>query len=108
MTPNLPRRRPRECPVRARSRSDQRPVSAWAYGVELRVHAFADGAERTVVIPPSDGPGEAARFHLRRRGERLHVTTDSPHPWQLRIGGPAGTVHAQPAGTPEAELPHPA
>ncbi|MFF4849786.1 hypothetical protein [Streptomyces sp. NPDC001194] len=35
---------------------DQRPVSAWADGVEPRVHAFADGAERTVVIPRSDGP----------------------------------------------------
>ncbi|MBT2469305.1 alpha-xylosidase [Streptomyces sp. ISL-66] len=87
---------------------DQHPVSAWADGVELRVHAFADGAERTVVIPSSDGPGEVARFHLRRRGDRLHVTTDSPRPWQLRFGGPAGTVHTQPAGTMEAGLAYPA
>ncbi|WP_330328901.1 alpha-xylosidase [Streptomyces sp. NBC_00536] len=87
---------------------DQRPVSAWADGVELRVHAFADGAERTVVIPRSDGPGEVARFHLRRQGDRLHVTTDSPHPWQLRSGGPAGTVHAWSAGTLEAGLAFPA
>ncbi|MGW7202685.1 alpha-xylosidase [Streptomyces sp. NPDC054837] len=86
---------------------DQHPVSAWADGVELRVHAFADGAERTVVIPSTDGPGETARFHLRRRGDRLHVSTDSPHAWQLRIGGPNETVHARPAGTREAELPYP-
>ncbi|MFD7902397.1 alpha-xylosidase [Kitasatospora sp. NPDC059747] len=87
---------------------DQRPVSAWAEGVELRVHAFADGAERTVVIPRGDGPGETARFHLRRTGDRLKVTTDSPHPWQLRIGGPDGALHIGPAGTREADLPYPA
>ncbi|WP_406322373.1 alpha-xylosidase [Streptomyces sp. NBC_00519] len=94
--------------VIALAADDQQPVSAWADGVELRVHAFADGAERTVVIPRIDGPGETARFHLRRRGDRLHVTTDSPHPWQLRIGGPNATVHTRPAGTSEAELPYPA
>ncbi|OMI35749.1 alpha-xylosidase [Streptomyces sparsogenes] len=87
---------------------DQHPVSAWADGVELRVHAFAEGAEHTVVIPSTDGPGETARFHLRRRGGRLHVTTDSPHPWQLRIGGPNATVRPYPAGTSEADLPYPA
>ncbi|MFI6151909.1 alpha-xylosidase [Kitasatospora sp. NPDC051170] len=87
---------------------DQRPVSAWAEGVELRVHAFADGAERTVVIPGTEGTGETARFHLRRTGDRLTVTTDSPHPWQLRTGGPDGALHVHPAGTHEAELPHPA
>lgn len=87
---------------------DQRPVSAWAEGVELRVHALADGAERTVVIPRTEGPGEAARFHVRRTGDRLRVTTDSPHPWQLRIGGPDGALHVGPAGTREAELPYPA
>ncbi|MFJ9282696.1 alpha-xylosidase [Kitasatospora aureofaciens] len=87
---------------------DQRPVSAWAEGVELRVHAFADGAERTVVIPRSDGPGETARFHVRRTGDRLTVATSSPHPWQLRIGGPDGALHVSRAGTPEAELPYPA
>ncbi|MFJ6385701.1 alpha-xylosidase [Kitasatospora sp. NPDC092039] len=87
---------------------DRRPVSAWAEGVELRVHAFADGAERTVVIPRSEGVGQAARFHLRRTGDRLTVTTDSPHPWQLRTGGPDGAVHISPAGTYEAELPYPA
>ncbi|MFI8455415.1 hypothetical protein [Kitasatospora sp. NPDC085464] len=87
---------------------DQRPVSAWAEGVELRVHAFADGAERIVVIPHTKGPGESARFRLRRAGDRLRVTTDSPHPRQLRIGGPDGTLHVSPAGTHEAELPYPA
>ncbi|RKT19932.1 alpha-D-xyloside xylohydrolase [Streptomyces sp. 1114.5] len=85
---------------------DQRPVSAWAEGVELRVHAFADGAERTVLIPRSDGPGESARFHLRRTGDRIRVTTDSPHAWQVRIGGPDGALHVSPAGTREAELPY--
>ncbi|WP_033318469.1 hypothetical protein [Streptomyces yerevanensis] len=85
---------------------DQHPVSAWADGVELRIHAFADGSEHTVVIPSTDGPGETARFHLRRRGDRLHVTTDSPHPWQLRIGGPDATVHTRPAGTSETGLPY--
>ncbi|MFC9243875.1 alpha-xylosidase [Streptomyces sp. NPDC057136] len=94
--------------VIALAADDQHPVSAWADGVELRVHAFADGAEHTVVIPSTDGPGETARFHLRRRGGRLHVTTDSPHPWQLRIGGPNATVHTRPAGTSEADLPYPA
>lgn len=33
------------------------------------------------------------------------MTTDSPHPWQLRIGGPDGPLHVGPAGTAEAELP---
>ncbi|MEW2135600.1 hypothetical protein AB0892_03155 [Streptomyces sp. NPDC005409] len=61
-----------------------------------------------MVIPRSDGPGEVARLPLRRRGERLHVTTDGPHLWQLPTGGPTGTVCARPAGTLEAELPYPA
>ncbi|MFF7815685.1 alpha-xylosidase [Streptomyces sp. NPDC007945] len=87
---------------------DQRPVSAWADGVELRVHAFADGSERTLVIPGTEGPGETARFHLRRQDDRLHVTTDSPRPWQVRIGGPDATLHARPAGTFETDLPYPA
>lgn len=39
---------------------DQDPLSAWVDGLELRVHAFADGAERTVVIPSAVGPGETA------------------------------------------------
>ncbi|MER6374153.1 alpha-xylosidase [Streptomyces mirabilis] len=94
--------------VIALAADDQHPVSAWADDVELRVHAFADGAERIVVIPSTDSPGETARFHLHRRGDRLHVTTDSPHPWQLRIGGPNATVHTWPAGTSEADLPYPA
>ncbi|MFE9426006.1 alpha-xylosidase, partial [Kitasatospora sp. NPDC006697] len=86
---------------------DQHPVSAWADNIELRVHAFTDGAERTLQIPRTDGPGHTAAFHLHREGDRLRVTTDSPHPWQLRIGGPNGTLHTHPAGTPEAELPYP-
>ncbi|MEU1032454.1 alpha-xylosidase [Streptomyces mirabilis] len=94
--------------VIALAADDQHPVSAWADGVELLVHAFADGAEHTVVIPSTDGPGETARFHVRRRGDRLHVTTDSPHPWQLRIGGPSATAYTWPAGTSEADLPYPA
>ncbi|MFF4339106.1 alpha-xylosidase [Kitasatospora sp. NPDC001540] len=87
---------------------DSRPVSDWADGVTLLVHAFADGAERTVVVPRSDGPGESARFHLRRTGDRLTVTTDSAAPWSVRLGGPEGPLHARPAGTAEAELPFPA
>ncbi|MFE9404181.1 alpha-xylosidase [Streptomyces sp. NPDC006530] len=87
---------------------DQRPVSVWADGVELRVHAFSDGAERTVVVPRTDGPGETARFRVRRTGDRLRVTTDSPHPWQLRIGGPDGTLHVNPAETGVADVPYPA
>ncbi|MFE4799413.1 alpha-xylosidase [Streptomyces sp. NPDC056708] len=94
--------------VIALAADDQHPVSAWADDIELRVHAFADGAERTVVIPSTDGTGETARFHLRRRGDRLHVTTDSAHPWQLRIGNPNATAHTRPAGTSEADLPYPA
>jgi alpha-D-xyloside xylohydrolase len=35
------------------------------------------------------------------------VTTDSPHPWQLRIGGPDDALHVSPADTTEAELPYP-
>jgi alpha-D-xyloside xylohydrolase len=94
--------------VIALAADDQHPVSAWADDVELRVHAFADGAEQTLVIPSTDGPGETARFHLHRRGDRLHVTTDSSHPWRLRIGGPNATVHTRPADTSEADLPYPA
>ncbi|TDU80518.1 hypothetical protein [Streptomyces sp. KS 21] len=60
-----------------------------------------------MVIPGSDGPGEAARFHLRHRGDRLHVTTDTPHPWQPRFCGPSGTA-VQPAGTLETCLAYPA
>ncbi|MET9697273.1 alpha-xylosidase [Streptomyces sp. NPDC006529] len=86
---------------------DQRPVSAWADDVELRVHDFADGAERTVVIPRPEGTGGAARFTLRRRGGRLDVTTDSTRPWRLRFGGPQGALHARPAGTPEAAFAYP-
>jgi alpha-D-xyloside xylohydrolase len=87
---------------------DQRPVSAWADGVELRVHAFADGAERTVVIPDAIGLGESARFHLHRTGDRIQVTTDSHLPWSVRIGGPDGVLHAKPAGTNRVDLPCPA
>jgi alpha-D-xyloside xylohydrolase len=85
---------------------DQRPVSEWADGVELRVHAFADGAERTVVIPRADGPGEVARFRVRRDGGVLRVTTDSPHAWHLRTGGPGGPLHSSAAGTAEAAFPY--
>ncbi|GAA4079569.1 hypothetical protein [Streptomyces shaanxiensis] len=75
-------------------------MSAWADDVELMVHAFADGARRTVVIPHTDGPGETARFDVHRAGDHLRVTTDSPYPWRLRIGGLGGTVHtARPATT---------
>ncbi|MEU6507584.1 alpha-xylosidase [Streptomyces sp. NPDC046942] len=83
---------------------DQRPVSAWADGVELRLHAFADGARRTVVIPSANGPGEAARFDVRREGDRLRVTTDSPYPWRLRTGGPDGTLHTNIAGPATTEF----
>ncbi|MFF8387387.1 hypothetical protein ACF053_27635 [Streptomyces kanasensis] len=60
------------------------------------------------MIPRNDGPGETARFHVRRTGDRLHVATDSPHPWQLRIGSPNAQLHTRPAGTSEADLPYPA
>ncbi|MGA5065269.1 hypothetical protein ACPB9E_16140 [Streptomyces exfoliatus] len=63
---------------------------------------------RPVVIPRTDGPDETARFHVRRRGDHLHVTPDSPHPWQLRIDSPNATLHAPPAGTSETDLPYPA
>ncbi|MEU3750840.1 MULTISPECIES: hypothetical protein [Streptomyces] len=59
------------------------------------------------MIPGTDGTGETARFELRRQGDRLHVTSDSPHPWQLRIGTPNATAHTRPAGTSEADLPYP-
>ena len=81
---------------------DQRPVSAWARDVELRLHSFADGADRTVEIPRSDGPGAVASFRVRRAGDRIQVSTDSPHPWRLTV---AGETHAFPAGTPEATVP---
>jgi alpha-D-xyloside xylohydrolase len=77
---------------------DQRPDSAWADGVELRVHAFADGARRTLVVPRTDGPGEVARFDVHREGDRLRVTTDSPYPWRLRMGGPGGIEYTNTAG----------
>jgi alpha-D-xyloside xylohydrolase len=59
------------------------------------------------VIPRADGPGETARFHLRRDGDHFRVTTNSPDLWQLRLGGPDGTLHTSPAGTLEADLPCP-
>lgn len=77
---------------------DQCPVSVRADGVGLRVHAFGDGARRRGVIPRMDGFGETARFDIRREGDRLRITTDSPHPWRLRIGGPGGIVHTNTAG----------
>ncbi|SDP75069.1 Glycosyl hydrolases family 31 [Streptomyces sp. cf386] len=83
---------------------DQHPVSAWADDVELRIHAFADGARRTVVIPRTDALGETARFEVHREGDRLSVTTDSPYPWRLRIGGPGGTVHTNAAGRATTEV----
>ncbi|MBD0734912.1 alpha-xylosidase [Streptomyces sp. CBMA29] len=83
---------------------DQRPVSAWTEDVELRLHAFADGARRLLVIPRSDGPAEAARFDVRRDGDRIRVTTDSPHGWRLRIGGPHGAVHFAEPGTEVTEF----
>ncbi|MDH6222446.1 alpha-xylosidase [Streptomyces pseudovenezuelae] len=87
---------------------DQQPVSDWTDGVELRVHSFADGAERTLSIPRSDGPGEAASFHLRREGDRLHISTDSGSPWQVRTSGPHRALHSLPAGTATAEIAFPA
>jgi alpha-D-xyloside xylohydrolase len=50
------------------------------------------------VIPRTDGPGETARFRVRREGGRLHVRTDSPHPWQPRIGGHDGNLPTSTAG----------
>lgn len=70
---------------------DQRPVSAWADGVELRVHAFADGAERTVVIPRPDGPGETTRFHAPRR-------RPDPHHHRQRV--PLAAAHRRPGRHP--------
>ncbi|MEH0421509.1 hypothetical protein [Streptomyces sp. B21-083] len=69
------------------------------------MHAFADGVERTVVVPSPDGPGETARFRLRREGARLHVATDGPHPWRLRIGGPDARPHTNTAGAGVIALP---
>ncbi|MFE5812899.1 alpha-xylosidase [Streptomyces sp. NPDC056479] len=83
---------------------DRHPVSAWADDVELRIHAFADGARRTVVIPRTDALGETARFDVHREGGRLSITTDSQHPWRLRIGGPGGTVYTNTAGRARAEV----
>ncbi|AZQ39816.1 alpha-xylosidase [Streptomyces cyaneochromogenes] len=82
----------------------QHPVSAWADDIELRIHAFADGARRTVVIPRTDTLGETAHFDVHREGDRLSVTTDSPHPWRLRVGGPGGTVYTNTAGRGRAEV----
>jgi alpha-D-xyloside xylohydrolase len=59
-----------------------------------------------VVIPRADGPGEVARFRVRRDGGVLHVTTDSPHAWHLRTGGPGGPLHSSAAGTAEAAFPY--
>ncbi|MGW2618139.1 alpha-xylosidase [Streptomyces sp. NPDC001500] len=92
--------------VIALAADDRRPVSAWAENVELRVHAFADGARRTLVIPRPDGPEAAARFHVRRDGDLLRVTTDSPHPWRLRLGGPDGVLHLAAAGAGTAAFPY--
>lgn len=72
------------------------------------MYAFAAGAERTTVIPSATGPDESTRFHLRREGNRLLVTTDSPLPWRLRIGGPDATPARQPGRDPCGRFPFPA
>ncbi|WP_191877661.1 hypothetical protein [Streptomyces filipinensis] len=56
------------------------------------------------MIPSANGPGETARFEVRREGDRLGVTTDSPHPWRLRTGGPDGTLHINAAGPATTEF----
>ena len=86
---------------------DSRPVSDWADGVTLSVHAFADGAERTVSVPNPEGTGQAATFLIRRQGDTLRVGTDSRSPWNVQLGGPTGPVHRVPAGTRELTLPWP-
>ena len=83
---------------------DSRPVSDWSDGVTLRVHAFADGAERTVSVPNQEGTGQAATFLVRRQGDVLRISTDNPAPWNVRLGGPTGPLHRAPAGTPELTL----
>ncbi|MEV8099877.1 hypothetical protein [Kitasatospora sp. NPDC085879] len=87
---------------------DRRPVSAWADGVELRVHAFADGAERTVTVtvPRIEGLGDAARFHLCRTGA-AHRHHRQPAP-VARAHRKPRRPPAQPAGTPGGPLPYPA
>ncbi|MFC1406289.1 MULTISPECIES: alpha-xylosidase [Streptacidiphilus] len=86
---------------------DSRPVSDWADGVTLRVHAFADGAERTVSVPDPEGTGQAAGFQVRRQGDVLTIGTDSPLLWNVQLGGPTGPLHRAPAGTRELTLPWP-
>ncbi|HEY3480796.1 MAG TPA: TIM-barrel domain-containing protein, partial [Streptomyces sp.] len=83
---------------------DQRPVSAWADGVTLRIHSFAEGVERVVTVPAPDGTGTAATFHVSGTPDGLHVTTDSPYSWNILLGGPQGTLHELAAGTRETTL----
>lgn len=84
--------------------SDDHPVYAWAGNVTLRVHSREDGTETVTEVPTGDG-GPNVVFRTRRTGDSLTVNAvGTTAGWQVQLGGPAGTVHAVPAGTTEITL----
>jgi alpha-D-xyloside xylohydrolase len=42
---------------------------------------------------------------VRRDGDRIRGTTDSPHAWHLRVGGPDGILHTVEPGPGVTEIP---
>ncbi|SDZ28733.1 alpha-D-xyloside xylohydrolase [Micromonospora pattaloongensis] len=69
-------------PVGAR---DDRPDYPYADGVTLRVYELADGQAVTVRVPAADGSA-AARFEVRRDGDRVRARRDGPaNAWALLL-----------------------
>ncbi|WP_435178649.1 alpha-xylosidase [Actinacidiphila sp. bgisy145] len=77
-----------------------RPDTAWADGVTLRVHTGGGDGEHTVRVPGLDGE-EAAAFVVRREGDRVHITARAAAgpvaPWQVLLAGEFAAVPADPA-----------
>ncbi|MFC7877789.1 alpha-xylosidase [Isoptericola sp. NPDC057391] len=78
-------------PVGART---DRPDYAWADGVELRCVELPDGYDAVTVVPTGAPDGAAARFHVRRAGDEVVVTTgDAPGAWTVRAGERTAAGH---------------
>ncbi|ANC32957.1 alpha-xylosidase [Isoptericola dokdonensis] len=70
-------------PVGART---DRPDYAWADGVELRLFELPDGYDAVTAVPTRGG-GEHVRFHVRRVGDEVQVSSDdAPGDWSVRTG----------------------
>ncbi|MFF1400414.1 hypothetical protein ACFVZD_42445 [Streptomyces sp. NPDC058287] len=81
---------------------DQHPGFAWADGVVLRRRGRrpAHGRHPAYRRTRRGGP-----LRVRRDGDRIRVTTDSPHAWHLRVGGPDGILHTVEPGPGVTEIP---